>query len=155
MKFYLLLLLSAFSCSAEQNARTTDKNIYAFISNLDFLETIPRGTLKKSVARGIWNIPNSAFAFCVKQNVSTCLVLIKKKSGYKVIDVTPVEAGNFGKLGRPASYYEKYETVATKWFERRDELYQIKFSTYAWYDNQRYTVSEPLIISKKGEPFYR
>ena len=50
--FSLLLLLSTFSCSAEQNALPADKNIRVFISNLDVLDSISSETLKESVARG-------------------------------------------------------------------------------------------------------
>ena len=42
-----------------------------------------------------------------------------------------------------------------EWLRKDDSHFQVVFRTCAWKDGQRYTVEEPLIITKDGKPLWR
>jgi len=113
--------------------------------------------VKDGIKSGLWNSEKTAAALSInKSGGSLCLVLIKRPNkSFIVVDVSNVEYGNFGKFGYPRSYYDRYETTPVEWLKRDDSHFQIVFRTRAWKDGQRYTVKEPLIVKKNGEPIWR
>ena len=113
--------------------------------------------IKKGITNAFWGPDNSVLAVTFSKEEGTlCLVVFHdKNSQLKVVDVSPVESGNFGKLGFRRSHYQKYTTFPKKWIAREDDLIQISFVTQAWLNGQRYTVSEPLIIQRDGTPLFR
>jgi len=158
LKYILVVFLLATATAtvlAKENEPEENRYLLEFLSDLELFSNMKLPVLENAVLSGVWNKSKSAFAFCAKGIKTLCLVLIKNESSYKSVDVTAVEAGNFGKLGRNISFYDKYTTKATKWIERKDGLLQIEFLTYAWKNSQRYTAKEPLLLNKSGEPLYR
>ena len=83
-------------------------------------------------------------------------MLLRQPDGtYLAADASGVEAGNFGKLGRPRTDYEHFETTPVEWLYRNDGFFQVRIRTRAWRAGKRYTVSEPLIIRPDGTVLYR
>lgn len=61
-----------------------------------------------------------------------------------------------GKLGlNVRETYDSFALGPVKWIERSDGLYMLEIKTHAWKDGQRYTVSEPVVISAEGKPLWR
>lgn len=71
------------------------------------------------------------------------------------VDLSAVESGNFGKLGRGRGDYDRFETTAVEWLPRGDDLLQVRLQTRAWRQGQRYTVFEPLIYHRDGKVVWR
>lgn len=71
------------------------------------------------------------------------------------VDLSAVEGGNFGKLGRRRAEYDRFETKPVEWIPRQDGLFQVKVQTQAWLDGQRYTVWEPVLFRADGTVFWR
>lgn len=71
------------------------------------------------------------------------------------VDLSAVEGGNFGKLGRRRAEYDRFETKPVEWLPRQDGLLQVKIQTQAWRDGQRYTVWEPVLFRADGTVFWR
>jgi len=67
-----------------------------------------------------------------------------------------VEAANLGKLGlKSRRVYERIETTPLEWLSREDGHLQITFRTRAWSGGQRYTVTEPLLLTVNGKVSWR
>ena len=90
----------------------------------------------------IWSDDKTALAFCDLKGKSACYVVCKNKFA----DVSAVEKGNIGKLGRN-NKYEKVVTYPISW-ESDDEFgCMFWFRTHAWLNGQRYTAKEPVYVT--------
>ncbi len=101
---------------------------------------------------GLWNSNRTAVAVSITQpKASVVFVFLRQTNGtYLAADASRVEGGNFGKLGRPRTDYERFETTPTEWLHREDGWFQVWMRTRAWRGGQRYTVAEPLLIRPDG-----
>ena len=132
------------------------ESIEGYIRNISTIDNVSEESIQSGFKSGIWSSERNAYAIVFKKpNGSLCLVLLKQGDGYKVIDVSSVETGNFGKLGYNRAYYDNYETVPTKWYKSKNDNYQIEFTSHAWKNGNRFTIREPLIIKNNGTPIYR
>lgn len=106
---------------------------------------------------GLWNSNRTAVAVSTaKPEASVVFVFLRQTDGtYLPADASGVEDGNFGKLGRPRTDYDRFETTPVEWLHRNDGLFQVRMRTRAWRGGQRYTVSEPLIIRPDGTVLHR
>jgi len=113
--------------------------------------------LRSVLQRGLRHPSGNAVAVVIpRPEASLVLVFIRQPNGtFRATDASGVESGNFGKLGRPRTDYERYETEAIEWRQRDDDLLQVVMRTRAWRLGQRYTVAEPLIIELDGTVLYR
>lgn len=111
------------------------------------------GTSKTVLA----NRDRTAVAVAVhRQQRSLVLILLRQTGGeYRAVDVSPVEEGNFGKLGFPRSRYDRFETQPVEWIARKDGLFQVVIRTRAWQSGCRYTTAEALIVRPDGTPLWR
>ena len=99
----------------------------------------------------IWNSDRSAHASCINEKIPVCQVIVNKSK----IDVSQVTRSNLGKLGIVKSgEYEKVITKPEKWIKNTTDIQMITFVTSAWRGDQRYTVSETVLI-KNGKYFAR
>jgi len=133
-------------------------SVEAAVEEASLSKGVSPGQVRVALKKGLWNPDKTAVAFTVpgKQGMF-CAIVQKTPSGeWLLVDVSRVEAGNFGKLGTKRVKYERYETTPVKWLKRDDDnYYQCEFRTRAWQGGQRYTVSEPMLITKQGTPLYR
>jgi hypothetical protein len=89
---------------------------------------------------------------------SFVVVFLRQASGsYIGVDVSQVEKVNIGAIG-PNRAYRNVETEPAGWLERPpdDDAVQVWLRTRAWdLSGQRYTMKEPLIITRDGKPLWR
>ena len=113
--------------------------------------------ITRALESGLWNSNRTAVAVSIpRPKASVGFVFLRQANGtFLAADASGVEGGNFGKLGRPRTDYERFETTPTEWLHRKDGLFQVRMRTRAWRNGQRYTVSEPLLIRPDGLVLYR
>jgi hypothetical protein len=113
--------------------------------------------LQTSLASGLWDGDGSAVAISILRGRSSIVfVFLKREDGsFLAVDVSGVELGNCGALGRRRSEYERCETVPIKWFPREEGRFRVLMRTRAWKDGQRYTATEPLLIRQDGKVMWR
>jgi hypothetical protein len=118
---------------------------------------ISTNEIAKALQAGLWNSNRTAVAVSFpRAKASVVFVFLRQTNGaYLAVDASGVEVGNFGKLGRRRSEYDRFETTPVEWLSREDGLFQIVMRTRAWKAGQRYTVSEPLIIQPDGIALWR
>ena len=106
---------------------------------------------------GLWNSNRTAVAVSLSRpKASVIVVFLRKANGtYLAANASGVERGNFGKLGRGRTDYDRFETTPVEWLYREDRWFQVVMRTRAWRAGQRYTVSEPLLIKPDGTVLYR
>jgi hypothetical protein len=116
------------------------------------------GEIQIAAQTAVWNEPRNAAAITLpRQKGVLALVLLKQPGGdYLTVDVSQVEAANLGKLGlKGRRVYERIETTPLEWLSREDGHLQITFRTRAWSGGQRYTVTEPLLLTVNGKVSWR
>lgn len=98
-------------------------------------------------AEVLWNSDKTAFAFCESKEKTTCFIIANNIP----TNVSRIENANLGKLGLPRKKrYEKIETFPSKWVEENQNGNLISFTTRAWINGQRYTVSGPVFVRNDG-----
>jgi hypothetical protein len=98
----------------------------------------------------LWSNNKKALAVCMNGGSNECYVAI----GTTKIDITRVERANLGKLGiRPLKAYSKIVNFPSKWLQASNNEYMINITTQAWFEGQRYTVTEPVYI--KGGVYHQ
>ena len=154
--FHAALILFALTAVALAGESRTDTKLLASAQKAMPRE-IATNRLVQALESGLWNSNRTAFAVSIPQpRASVVFVFLKQITGlYLAVDASGVESGNFGKLGRPRTDYERFETTPVEWFHRNDDLFAVRMRTRAWRGGQRYTVSEPLLIRPDGTVFYR
>lgn len=105
----------------------------------------------------LWNADRTAAVAAIPGTSGTRVTayLRQQDQTFLEIDLSAVEGGNFGKLGRHPTEYDRFETKPIKWLPRQDALLQVSIQTQAWRAGQRYTVSEPLIFRPNGTIIWR
>ena len=105
----------------------------------------------------LWNAERSAAASAAPGSSGTRVTayLQQQDGTFLEIDLSAVEIGNFGKLGRRSTEYDHFETKPIEWLPRQDGLFQVTIQTQAWRAGQRYTVSEPLVFGPDGTVIWR
>ena len=105
----------------------------------------------------LWNADRTAAVVAISEASGTRVTAyLRQQDGtFLEIDLSAVEGGNFGKLGRRKTEYDRFETRPIKWIPRQDTLFQVSIQTQAWRAGQRYTVSEPLIFRPDGTVIWR
>ena len=108
-------------------------------------------------AGALWNSDKSAAVASTSEASGTRVTayLQQQDGTFLTVDLSAVESGNFGKLGRRLADYDRFETRPIAWLPRQDGLFQVEIQTQAWLAGQRYTVSEPLIIRPDGSVIWR
>jgi hypothetical protein len=87
-------------------------------------------------------------AFCNSRNETECTVVI----GDVYTDVSLIEDKNIGKLGIiPKNGYEKVITFPSKWLRSNSDGDLIEFTTQAWLQGQKYTISGMVFVNRSGE----
>ena len=91
----------------------------------------------------LWSKNKKALAVCINSDSSKCYVSIDSIK----VDITKVEDANLGKLGlRPRNAYSKIINFPSKWLQASNNEYLVNITTHAWFNGQRYTVTEPVYI---------
>jgi hypothetical protein len=108
-------------------------------------------------AHALWNADRTAAVTATERASGTRVTAyLRQQDGtFLEVDLSPVEAQNFGRLGRARTEYEGFETVPITWHARADGLFQVTIRTRAWRAGQRYTASEPLILRPDGTVLWR
>ena len=150
------LILSALVAAASAGESRIDAALLAAAQNA-MPEEIAANQRIRALESGLWNSNRTALAVSITQpKASVVFVFLRQTNGtYLAADASGVAGGNFGKLGRPRTDYERFETTPAEWLHREDGWFQVRMRTRAWRDGQRYTVSEPLLIKPDGTVLYR
>lgn len=119
--------------------------------------SVPEPEITRAVRAALWNTNRTAVAVSISHPAaSRIFVFIRQPDDrFLTVDVSAVEGGNFGKLGRSRKEYTRFETVPVQWLPRDDGVFQVVMRTRAWAGRQRLTVSEPLVIRPDGTPVWR
>jgi hypothetical protein len=124
-------------------------------------KALPQDITTNEMARvlqgALWNSNRTAVAVSFpRPKASVIFVFLRHTNDtYLAVDSCGVEGGNFGKLGRGREDYSRFETTPVEWLYRDDGKFQVVMRTRAWRAGQRYTVSEPLLISRDGTVLWR
>ena len=150
----LLALIAAASALAGESR--VDPALFAAAQKFMPRE-IATNQLVRALESGLWNSNRTALAVSIAQPKRSVIFVFLRQSNatYLAVDASGVEGGNFGVWGRPRTDYERYETTPVEWLYRDDGRFQVVMRTRAWRAGQRYTVSEPLLISRNGIVMYR
>jgi hypothetical protein len=151
----LILIMLVFSCSVGAQPEA-DRELFSAARPVVPTE-YSDSNLRIALKNGLRHPEGTAVAVVIPfAKASLLLIALKRSDGrFLVADVSSVESGNFGKLGRPRTDYERYETQPVKWLQRDDGLFQVVMRTRAWRMGQRYTVAEPLVIKHDGTVLHR
>ncbi|MCC7373445.1 MAG: hypothetical protein IT581_02230 [Verrucomicrobiales bacterium] len=149
----LLVALAGPAASAAVDAAEFAPALRAAVQSA----AVPETSVSRAIKSALWNADRTAVAVAINRPAATLVyVFIRQPDGtLKTVDVSGVESGNFGKLGRSRTEYTRFETMPVKWLPRDDGYLQVVIRTRAWAGRQRYTVSEPLVISVNGTPVWR
>lgn len=116
--------------------------------------------LARALKSGLWNSNRTAVAVSIAQphpKSSLVFVFLRQMGGtYQAVDARGVEGSNLAKIGsvrRPC--YDRFETTPTGWLHREDGRFMVEMRTRGWRGGQRYTSSEPLLISTNGTILWR
>jgi hypothetical protein len=154
--FRVALILFALAAAASAGESRIDVALLAAAQNAMPVE-IATNQWTRALESGLWNSNRTAIAVSITQpKASVVFVFLRQTNDtYLAADASGVEGGNFGKLGRSRTEYERFETTPVEWLHREDGWFQVRMRTRAWRDGQRYTVSEPLLIKPDGTVLYR
>ncbi len=151
-----LILVFAFAVTASAGELRIDAALLAAAQKA-VTGRITTNQLAKALEAGLWNSNRTALAISIPQpKMSAIWVFLRQTNDTCLaVDASGVEGCNFGVLGRPRTDYERFETKPIKWLYREDGRFQVVMRTRAWRGGRRYTVSEPLLISREGVVMYR
>jgi hypothetical protein len=154
--FRTTLILFALVAVVSAGESRTDAALLA-AAQKTMPRAIGRNQLVRALESGLWNSNRTAVAVStIQPRASVVFVFLRQTNGtYLAADASGVEGGNFGKLGRPRTDYDRFETTPTEWLYREDGWFQVWMRTRGWRGGQRYTVSEPLLIKPDGTVLYR
>ena len=146
-------LLGAVGPWAAENEPEFARELRAAVAGI----AVPEVEIARAIRQALWNTNRTAVAVSIAQpTASRLFVFIRQRGGsFQTVDISGVESGNFGKLGRSRAEYTRFETVPVTWLPRDDGYLQVVVRTRAWRGRQRYTVSEPLVIRSDGTPVWR
>ena len=147
------MFVTAGACAAE--SRVDDTLLASARKALP--QDITTNEMVRVLQGGLWNSNRTAVAASFpRPKASVIFVFLQQTNGtYVAVDASGVEGGNFGKLGRGREDYDRFETTPVEWLYRDDGRFQVVMRTRAWRAGQRYTVSEPLLISRSGTVLWR
>ncbi|MCF2948878.1 hypothetical protein L0668_12225 [Paraglaciecola aquimarina] len=95
----------------------------------------------------LWNSDKTALAFCDSKEQTVCFVIANSIA----TNVSRIENANLGKLRiTEKEQYEKIQTFPSKWLADKPNGNLISFTTMAWKDGQRYTITGPVFVSNDG-----
>jgi hypothetical protein len=105
----------------------------------------------------VWNGDRSAAAAAFPSTTGTRVVAYLRRDGgvFAEVDLSSVERGNFGELGRKPDEYDRYETKPIALVSREDDLLQVSVKTRAWRGGKRYTVVEHVLLRADGVVLWR
>lgn len=146
-------LLGAFAASAAVDKPEFEPALRAAIQKA----AVPEAESTRAMKAALWNTNRTAVAVSMSRPAAAMIfVFIRQRDGsFLTVDISAVESGNFGKLGRGRKEYTRFETVPIEWLPRERGYLQVVVRTTAWAGRQRYTVSEPLVIQPDGTPVWR
>src|SRR5687767_12875631 len=131
--FHAVIILSALLAAASAGGTQIDAVLVA-----NAQKAMPKGVtttqLVRALESGLWNSNRTAVAISITQpKASVVFVFLRQSDGtYLAADASRVEGGNFGKLGRPRTDYERFETTPVEWLHRDDGRFQVRIRTRAW-----------------------
>jgi hypothetical protein len=156
LSILLALIAAAFALAGESRV---DSALFAAAQKAMPRE-VATNLLARALESGLWNSNRTAVAVSIAQphpKSSLVFVFLRQKDGtYLAVDARGVEGGNLGKIGsarRPG--YDRFETTPTEWLHREDGRFMVEMRTRGWRGGQRYTASEPLLISTNGTVLWR
>lgn len=101
-----------------------------------------------SASQALLREDKNAQAFCNSRNETVCTVVV----GDIYTDVSVIENKNIGKLGvTPKNKYEKVITFPSKWLHSSSDGDLIEFTTQAWLQGEKYTISGVVFVNRNGE----
>ncbi|HSM91417.1 MAG TPA: hypothetical protein VLT47_00945 [Anaeromyxobacteraceae bacterium] len=116
-----------------------------------------QGEMEAALEWGVWDGGRSAFAASWRGATGSVVVVFLRKpaGGFTAVDVSDVEGGNLGKLGRPRAAFERVETAPVKATRREDGRIEVEVRTRAWRQGRRHTVTELLLLDPDGTVLWR
>lgn len=103
----------------------------------------------------LWSEDSRAVAVQIgdERNAEVYVCTELEDGSLRAINLTPfVEAANIGKLGRPESDFLRREHTPLEWWAPSESGRILEMRSRFWdRSGKRYTVSEPVLITKKGE----
>lgn len=99
-------------------------------------------------SQALWREDKNAHAFCNSINETVCTVVV----GDVYTDVSVIENKNIGKLGiTPKDKYEKVITFPSKWLRSNSDGDLVEFTTQAWLQGKKHTISGMVFVDSNGK----
>lgn len=99
-------------------------------------------------SQALWREDKNAHAFCNSRNETVCTVVVEDV----YTDVSVIENKNIGKLGiTPKEKYEKVITFPSKWLRSNSDGDLVEFTTQAWLQGKKYTISGMVFVDSNGK----
>jgi len=115
--------------------------------------------LANDKVHALWDSSGSAVVIALPVSGSTLIIAFTKDGTDKwhATDISKVENGNLGKLGKRRETLSNIYSKPIKWMPRQDGLFQVLIETQALDKIRGQTMSakEALLIGKTGIPFWR
>ncbi len=111
-----------------------------------------------SISELFWNHDGRAVAVTATNSKKSFIVVYLRQADgtYKAIDLSRVEDGNLGKLGKRRSDFVSVSSDVIRWIKRADDLYQIVIETRGRESSGKVVrAEERQIISVDGVPLWR
>ena len=153
--FTLLATLLLFPMQAFANSAECD--VALSFSTDELLSGLSSTQKAEALDTLVWSEERDLLAYCYEM---TCFAVRTCRPEPLVIDISPVIYGNLGKIGwkpsyerienRPLRISSEVRTLSTT----NRTIIEVSVQTRIWKDEQRYTVSERLVIVD-NKPRYR
>jgi hypothetical protein len=153
-----LILFTMFVAAGALAAQSRVPEILLASARNALPQDINTNEMIRVLQAGLWNSNRTAVAVSFpRPRASVIFVFLQQRNGtYLAVNTSGVEGGNLGVLGsRGRKDYDRFETTPVEWLYRDDGRFQVVMRTRVWRAGRRYTVSEPLLISRSGTVLWR
>jgi len=155
-----ILLFATIHTTAAGEVASRDDDALLVTARRVLPRDISTNEMVKIMRGGLWNSNHTALAISFlrpRLEASVIFVFLHQTNGnYLAVNASGVEGANLGVLGtRGRKDYDRFETTPVEWRYREDGHFQVVMRTRAWRAGRRYTVSEPLLISRSGTVLWR
>lgn len=120
--------------------------------DLDIQELFPRiDVINAAMANGLWTESRNAAAVVVHTKAGYVFVMLKISDNYLVVNVSPIVPALFAKLGSAdRAEYQKYTVEPVRWIRETGPTFVAELRLRAWRDDQRYSVTAPVVVNQDG-----
>jgi hypothetical protein len=152
-----ILCMALFAAVLSTAAAPRPQDVLQDSAQRIFGGEVSQKDLASAVKHAVWNPDKTAAVVVIKQALNPVIaVFLQRKDGwFFAVDASAVQRENLFRLGVPLHNITKAETEAVKWLPRKDQYLQVIMRTDARINKKKYTISQPLTVSREGKIFWQ